>query len=206
MYIFFETFDFWNEQGGDICGHELSNMLANDKMDEATAHLANVLQDEDRTTVKFLIVPLHLNDNWVVVRIDFQHGKLYVADGRSQVIRKQHALVSPLLVALKAVKLMKNKDEALPLRMSKRKWEIETFSEELVPRSRDAANNAVMACLNVTRWALFRSINKRNNQNYADVFTYGTDRQFMLKARHFISRTIHNYASMNIKFTAKEYI
>ena len=109
VYVFFETFDFWNEQGGDICNHELSKLLAADKMDHAVHNLAGVLQDDECNLVKFLIVPLHLNDAWVVVRVDFQHCKLFVADSRDQVIRKQHPLVSSLLVALKAVKLMKKK-------------------------------------------------------------------------------------------------
>ena len=94
----------------------------------------------------------------------------------------------------------------MPEKMSRRNWEVETFDAELVPRSKRAANNAVMACLNVACWALFRSRNKRNRQNYQDVFTYGTDKQFMLKARHFISRTIYNYAAMNVKVTAKAFI
>ena len=61
MFAFFEAFDFWSLQEGDMSLSTLSGYLEAGRYDKAAKSLGTALQDVDGTVVKFLIVPLHKN-------------------------------------------------------------------------------------------------------------------------------------------------
>ena len=147
---------------------------------------------DKKTLNRFVLVPLVDNDYWVVVRIDRIHCKLIVADPREAIIRKRHPMVDPLLALLKKV--------------LKRKWEVESLPEAILPRSGDKLYSAVLACLNIACWALFCNKRQRDTENYVEVFTYTTDRHFMQKARHFISRAIYTYGTTQEEMPARAFV
>ena len=116
---------------------------------------------------------------WVVVRVDRIHCKVIVADPRELIVKHRHPLVKPLVNALTKCK--------------KRKWETEAIAVDDLPRSGEKLYSAILACLNIGCWAVFKNKKQLELQLYTEVFTYSTDNHFMLKARHFISRVIYEY-------------
>ena len=146
---------------------------------------------DEKSKWRFLLVPLVDNDFWVVVRIDRFHCKLIVADPREAVILTRHPLVGPLHTALKQA--------------MKRQWLVESVPREWLPRSDEPLYSAPLVCLNLACWAVFTNKTQRDEQIYADVFGYSIDRCFMQKVRHFVSRTIFNYAAHGTEIVADRF-
>ena len=176
VQCFCEACNFCEFQSGDLVSPELSDTLRESDRDGAVEWLEQAFKYDEKTTNRFLVIPLVDNGFWVVVRVDRVHSKVIIADPRELVIKKRHPLVGPLVDALKTA--------------MNRAWKIDVLGADRLPQTAQKSYSAILACLNIACWALFTNKRQREDQNYVEVFTYSTDSYFMQKARHFISRVI----------------
>ena len=119
VQAFCEACNFYEYQSGDLVSPAISDTLREGDRDGAIEWLEQAFKYDERTTNRFLMIPLVDNGFWVVVRVDRAHSKVILADPRELVVKKRHPLVGPLVDALKVV--------------MKRAWQVQLLSPEILP-------------------------------------------------------------------------